>query len=192
MGKVRRLIPDEVKNDFFDDDQEVYKNRADYLKQLNTYVKSRRAVRDIELGACYFSIDYLYSQGWKRDTANFTGHLLATYNDRMLNLIKSCKDDPVFAVRLEGRDFKYEDRQAEHIEIAGLPDSVIQPEQWAKQIAAQNMRAEKKNNLATTDMFKCSKCGERKSRISRVQTRSADEPMTTFITCQICAFTFRQ
>lgn len=37
---------------------------------------------------------------------------------------------------------------------------------------------------AETDMFKCSRCGERKCSYRQLQTRSGDEPMTTFVTCE--------
>eukprot|EP00485_Elphidium_margaritaceum_P002610 CAMPEP_0202695780 /NCGR_PEP_ID=MMETSP1385-20130828/9278_1 /ASSEMBLY_ACC=CAM_ASM_000861 /TAXON_ID=933848 /ORGANISM="Elphidium margaritaceum" /LENGTH=323 /DNA_ID=CAMNT_0049351857 /DNA_START=87 /DNA_END=1055 /DNA_ORIENTATION=- len=39
---------------------------------------------------------------------------------------------------------------------------------------------------AMTDEFKCGKCGKRKCKYSQAQTRSADEPMTTFVTCLTC------
>eukprot|EP01103_Thecamoeba_quadrilineata_P015703 TRINITY_DN5040_c0_g1_i1.p1 TRINITY_DN5040_c0_g1~~TRINITY_DN5040_c0_g1_i1.p1 ORF type:complete len:370 (-),score=101.86 TRINITY_DN5040_c0_g1_i1:143-1252(-) len=42
------------------------------------------------------------------------------------------------------------------------------------------------SDLHTTDMFTCGKCKERKCTYSQLQTRSADEPMTTFITCCNC------
>eukprot|EP01114_Cavostelium_apophysatum_P016385 TRINITY_DN4644_c0_g1_i1.p1 TRINITY_DN4644_c0_g1~~TRINITY_DN4644_c0_g1_i1.p1 ORF type:complete len:296 (+),score=84.30 TRINITY_DN4644_c0_g1_i1:103-990(+) len=38
----------------------------------------------------------------------------------------------------------------------------------------------------TTDMFKCGKCGRRETTYYQMQTRSADEPMTTFHTCARC------
>ncbi|GHP06944.1 hypothetical protein PPROV_000568800 [Pycnococcus provasolii] len=41
-------------------------------------------------------------------------------------------------------------------------------------------------NVATTDAFKCGKCGKRKCAYTQAQTRSADEPMTTFVTCMNC------
>ena len=40
--------------------------------------------------------------------------------------------------------------------------------------------------MSTTDIYKCFKCGERKTKIIQMQLRSADEPMTTIVTCQIC------
>ncbi|GAB4818524.1 hypothetical protein N2152v2_005570 [Parachlorella kessleri] len=39
---------------------------------------------------------------------------------------------------------------------------------------------------ATTDAFQCGKCKQRKCTYYQMQTRSADEPMTTFVTCLNC------
>ncbi|CAN1311429.1 Transcription elongation factor TFIIS [Linum perenne] len=39
---------------------------------------------------------------------------------------------------------------------------------------------------ATTDQFKCTRCGQRKTTYYQMQTRSADEPMTTYVTCVNC------
>eukprot|EP01026_Neomeris_dumetosa_P027046 TRINITY_DN22022_c0_g1_i8.p1 TRINITY_DN22022_c0_g1~~TRINITY_DN22022_c0_g1_i8.p1 ORF type:complete len:364 (-),score=34.81 TRINITY_DN22022_c0_g1_i8:244-1335(-) len=38
----------------------------------------------------------------------------------------------------------------------------------------------------TTDQFQCGKCRQRKTKYFQMQTRSADEPMTTFVTCMVC------
>ncbi|KAI5780738.1 transcription factor S-II, central domain-containing protein [Peziza echinospora] len=39
---------------------------------------------------------------------------------------------------------------------------------------------------STTDQFPCGKCGQKKVAYTQAQTRSADEPMTTFCECQNC------
>lgn len=39
---------------------------------------------------------------------------------------------------------------------------------------------------ASTDQFLCGKCKNRKCTYYQMQTRSADEPMTTFVTCTVC------
>eukprot|EP00191_Tetraselmis_sp_GSL018_P020298 CAMPEP_0177592068 /NCGR_PEP_ID=MMETSP0419_2-20121207/8351_1 /TAXON_ID=582737 /ORGANISM="Tetraselmis sp., Strain GSL018" /LENGTH=309 /DNA_ID=CAMNT_0019082887 /DNA_START=328 /DNA_END=1254 /DNA_ORIENTATION=+ len=44
----------------------------------------------------------------------------------------------------------------------------------------------KADKQATTDQFQCAKCKQRKTRYFQMQTRSADEPMTTFVTCVNC------
>ena len=49
---------------------------------------------------------------------------------------------------------------------------------------AEAVRGQKKE--ASTDAFKCGKCKQRQCTYYQLQTRSADEPMTTFVTCVNC------
>lgn len=42
------------------------------------------------------------------------------------------------------------------------------------------------NQQASTDAFQCAQCRQRKCTYYQLQTRSADEPMTTFVTCVNC------
>jgi len=42
------------------------------------------------------------------------------------------------------------------------------------------------NKAMTTEMFKCSRCKKNQCTYYQLQTRSADEPMTTFISCLNC------
>lgn len=58
-------------------------------------------------------------------------------------------------------------------------DAVIQKENLQKSQAARDTAAE-------TDMFQCGKCKQRKCKYFQLQTRSADEPMTTYVTCMNC------
>ncbi|KAI8910724.1 transcription factor S-II, central domain-containing protein [Powellomyces hirtus] len=44
----------------------------------------------------------------------------------------------------------------------------------------------KNDTQAETDMFQCGKCKARRTKYYQLQTRSADEPMTTFVTCVNC------
>ncbi|KAJ3090394.1 RNA polymerase II elongation factor [Quaeritorhiza haematococci] len=44
---------------------------------------------------------------------------------------------------------------------------------------------------AETDQFKCGKCKSRRCKYFQMQTRSADEPMTTFVTCLNCNHRWR-
>lgn len=56
-------------------------------------------------------------------------------------------------------------------------------------IRAKALKKSESRNLeeeATTDQFKCFKCEQRKCTYFQLQTRSADEPMTTFVTCLSC------
>ncbi|KAI0275593.1 transcription elongation factor [Russula aff. rugulosa BPL654] len=44
---------------------------------------------------------------------------------------------------------------------------------------------------AETDAFQCGRCKQRKCRYRQAQTRSADEPMTTFVTCTNCNYRWK-
>lgn len=63
------------------------------------------------------------------------------------------------------------------------------PEKWKDLIDEKYKRDkvlfEMDENFAT-DQFKCSKCKMRKCSYFELQTRSADEPMTIFVTCLNC------
>lgn len=43
-----------------------------------------------------------------------------------------------------------------------------------------------KNGITSKSEFKCKKCKSDKTHVAQAQTRSADEPMTTFVTCMEC------
>lgn len=60
-------------------------------------------------------------------------------------------------------------------------------------ISEQNMLNSQlaKDNAAETDQFKCGRCNQRKCKYYQMQTRSADEPMTTFVTCVNCGNRWR-
>ncbi|KAH9850956.1 hypothetical protein C2E23DRAFT_886989 [Lenzites betulinus] len=53
---------------------------------------------------------------------------------------------------------------------------------------AQDKILEAEEGEAETDAFQCSRCKQRKCRYRQVQTRSADEPMTTYVTCMMEIF----
>lgn len=60
-------------------------------------------------------------------------------------------------------------------------------------IYAQNLSNSQlaKDTSAETDQFKCGRCQQRKCKYYQMQTRSADEPMTTFVTCVNCGNRWR-
>jgi len=65
-------------------------------------------------------------------------------------------------------------------------------ENWETTIKKYQLREEKRKNIKTTDLYKCNKCNERKCTIFEMQTRSADEPITKFITCLVCGNVFKK
>lgn len=74
--------------------------------------------------------------------------------------------------------------------VSFLSPQQMHPKRWAEIMSIRKFREDKENNMATTDLYKCRKCGERKSKVSQLQIRSADEPTSTFVTCLVCYNTF--
>lgn len=81
-------------------------------------------------------------------------------------------------------------------ELAYMSKEKLFPEHWQELIAKRElheyMLAHPVISEPQTDMFKCPRCKQRKTIHQEVQTRSADEPMTSFITCINCNHKWRQ
>jgi transcription elongation factor S-II len=63
------------------------------------------------------------------------------------------------------------------------------PEKWTQLVEEKRIRDKNKYEIkleASTDNFQCRKCKSRECTYYQLQTRSADEPMTTFVTCITC------
>ena len=79
--------------------------------------------------------------------------------------------------------------------IANLSVYDIFPDNWKDLMDKKSKVDEIKYKLkpeAMTDQFKCRKCFSRSCSYYEVQTRSADEPMTQFITCLDCKNRWKQ
>ena len=91
-------------------------------------------------------------------------------------------------VRLKERELTMSD-------LARLDDMELFPENWKRLQDLQTIREQKLLEgkvAAATDMFKCNRCGKRETTYYEMQTRSADEPMTIFITCVNCGKKWKQ
>jgi len=113
----------------------------------------------------------------KWDNVYFT-HL---YIDRLRTLYCNLKQ-PQLISRIINKEIKPH-------EVAFMSHQEIIPEKWTsllsdKKIRDANIYAPKLE--ASTDGFTCRKCKSKECSYYQLQTRSADEPMTTFVTCIIC------
>ena len=76
--------------------------------------------------------------------------------------------------------------------IAFLSPDQMHPESWRVILEKVKFREKTESNMATTDAFKCYKCGEKKCKLNEIQLRSADESSTKIITCLICYNTWQK
>lgn len=65
-------------------------------------------------------------------------------------------------------------------DVGYLTGKDLEPEKWNLEHLLQQ------DEVTEDGVFQCGKCGSKKTTYYSLQTRSADEPMTNFITCCNC------
>lgn len=79
--------------------------------------------------------------------------------------------------------------------IANLTPQQIHPNNWGKLLERKYANDEfiYSNNVGiVTNQYTCSRCKKNSCEMFQIQTRSADEPMTDFITCLNCGKRWKQ
>ena len=74
-------------------------------------------------------------------------------------------------------------------QLAFMSPLELFPENWETILEDKRREEEMRTELERqqySTLFRCPKCRKRKTTYYQMQTRSADEPMTVFITCQEC------
>ena len=103
------------------------------------------------------------------------------YLDHLRSIYNNLKNDRLIKMVNNG--------EMKSQEIAFMTHQEMYPEKWEQAIKAKSIRDKNKfeqNLEAATDTFKCRKCKSKKCTYYQMQTRSADEPMTIFVTCIDC------
>jgi len=80
-------------------------------------------------------------------------------------------------------------------EIPFMSSYEMFPEKWfalKDKLLQREQKILEGNKSRATDQFKCRRCQKRECTYYELQTRSADEPMTIFITCLNCGKEWRQ
>jgi transcription elongation factor S-II len=74
-------------------------------------------------------------------------------------------------------------------ELAFMTHQEMCPEKWEDLIKAKSIRDKNKfeqNLEAMTDRYTCRKCKSKRCSYYQLQTRSADEGITTYVSCLDC------
>ena len=107
---------------------------------------------------------------------------LQLYLDRLRSIYINLKN-PIFLEQINNGEITYQ-------MLAYMTHQEMNPERWKKLIDEKIKRDENKYNTeniqASTDMFTCKKCKSKRCTYYELQTRSADEPATIFVTCLDC------
>lgn len=147
------------------------KTRDNVLKSISKFF-DKKISKDIEKSINNFSIEFA--------TENETPFLMESiYDTKSSELIEQFKESKKLVDMI-----KKEEYQAD--KVAYLKTEQLHPEKYEKILKKKQLEEAKRKDKATTNAFKCSKCGERKASVEEKQTRAGDEPATVFVTCQVC------
>lgn len=152
--------------------------RANITQQINQRLGDEKKSKNIEISAFNYTIQQCNQRkiAKKWDSAIFIQIYLYKLKAIMLNLTSSIID------RILTNDI-------EASSVAFLSHQQLSPEKWANAMDKKQKQDNQKFEVhieATTDTYTCRKCRSNKCSHYLMQTRSADEPMTCFITCVSC------
>lgn len=104
------------------------------------------------------------------------------YMDRLRSIYINFKNSPGLIEQIHSGELLPQN-------IAFMTHQEYKPEQWKGLIDKKIKRDASKytdNIQASTDMYTCKKCKSTRCTYYEMQTRSADEPATIFVTCLDC------
>ena len=113
-------------------------------------------------------------------------HFAQIYVDRLRTIYLNLKNESLLA--------QIKQKEITPQALAFMTHQEFDPDHWREHIERKIKRDSSKytNNIeASTDLFTCKKCKSKRCTFYELQTRSADEPMTIFVTCLDCGKTFK-
>ncbi len=164
--------------------------RENIRKRLNKIIRKKKITENLEKGIYNYAIQTAKDKKVVRKWEN--KYFVILYVDKFKSIYnnlnkKSAVKNKNLLTRLKKMEFQPH-------ELAFMRHHQMFPEKWKVLVDAKIERdnnATKIDDAIATDEFKCWKCGNRKCTYYQMQTRSADEPMTTFVCCLSCANRWR-
>lgn len=153
--------------------------RKTLVEKIKTLVESDLIARNIEKGIYNYTIEDATRKHLVKKWENV--HFVEIYLTRFRTIFNNLRLSPYLREQLEKK-------QCKPHEIAFLSHYEMSPERWEKLIEEKR---ERDKNIYDVQQkidseFKCRRCKSNNCSYYQLQTRSADEPMTTFVSCLSC------
>lgn len=152
---------------------------------LENGITDAKISSEIERGIFNYTLEYCTQQDIvkKWDNLHFKKIYLGKVMSIYANLDKgSYIKNERFLERLKNKEF-------EPYDLAKMDKLQMFPESW-KEIYDEKEKRDKVlyevDKAMATDLFTCGRCKQKECSYYQIQIRSADEPMTTFVTCLNC------
>ena len=153
--------------------------RKNVCEKLNEIIKNEKKTSNLEKGIYNYALKESTNRKVVKKWDN--PFFIQIYTDRLRSIFFNLKN-PELLEQITSGQIKA------HI-VAFMTHQEMNPEKWDKLIQEKAKRDKTKYETtmeAATDTFTCRKCRSKKCTYYQMQTRSADEPMTTFVTCIDC------
>jgi transcription elongation factor S-II len=156
------------------------KFREHISDKLFEIINNRNIVSNLEKGLYNYSLDTATKKKIVKKWEN--QYFVQIYLDRVKSIFINLTNETLLNKIIE--------KKIKAHEIAFMTHQEMNEERWKALIEVQQIKEENKyapKIEASTDDFTCFKCKSKECTHYQLQTRSADEPMTTFVTCIRCS-----
>lgn len=144
-------------------------------------VKNNNQCKNIEIGIYNWTINESNKRNIIKKWDN--KYFVQLYLDKFKMILFNLKQNLNLIENINNKKIKGQN-------IAYYSHQDFNPEKWKMLLEnkeQKNINKYSSNNIeSNTDNYTCRKCKSNKCSYYQLQTRSADEPMTTFITCISC------
>lgn len=154
--------------------------RTNIRNNINEIIQDMTKSTNIEIGAYNYSIKesniYKIVKSWDNP------YFVEIYLNRIKSIYYNLVNNQSLITQIQEGTIKSKN-------VAFMTHQELNPDKWDELIKKKIERdrlAYDTQIEAATDTFRCRKCKSNKCTYYQMQTRSADEPMTTFVSCIEC------
>jgi len=150
--------------------------RDNYIEILDTIVGKTYSTQ-IEQSIYNFALEYAKVQ----EIQYLVDSIYQTKADEIINLLKDKENYLLKAINKGIINV---------LNIGFMTPVELNPDKYNKILKIKKTEVDKINNQPTSNVYRCKKCKKNKCQVTQRQTRSADEPATTFVKCIECDYEF--
>ena len=153
--------------------------RANIRVKIQPMIDDEKLATNLEKGIYNFAIKEANNRKIIKKWEN--PHFVQLYLDRLRSIYVNLKNPDLLDHLKRG--------EISPQSLAFMTHQEMNPARWRILIDQKMKRDANKftdNIRASTDMFTCKKCKSKRTTYYELQTRSADEPATIFVTCLDC------
>ena len=152
--------------------------RVNVRKQINKKLQNEKASLNLEKGIFNYTLKEADNRRIVKKWDN--KFFVQIYLNHLKSILCNLNDKWIDAIN---------NGEIQSHKLAFMTHQELDYDRWSEMIEAKSKRDKNKFETtlaASTDTYTCRKCKNNKCTYYQMQTRSADEPMTVYITCICC------